>query len=437
MFLSIFAATCRPTNIVPFFDNLANTCDDPSSFEILLKLDEGADELVSIIEAYRKTSPLNIKYLVSAKLEGYYTLDVGYNEMLKMIHPDSYFCWLLTDEIRFESKGWDSTLKKYIKFHPDDVFRIKLSIFQLKNYYDFFESLPCPDNYAVTTRKWLELTGGWGNFWGPDSWHQCVDYYLGKCKNPDNPFGVWRSFPIYDIHVGGQEAGQGISTAATLERERRIWQGWMKHSTHAAQENFKRLAILLNMHINATALGLHEYVIKENKLNKVVSLHDVEGGSSYIKESYKIRKISCHFYIGEKKIHLGHILPSAYIYRNKIRFQLMVAKQLWLSLLRTVYRTLSRTFKDIVAFTCLPYETARKTYHATIGILNKFPSLEPLKPIKHRLGKFLRPVFQKISSIVCMPLTYVGKLILIRKNKYDKSRYIQTYYYNGIELKQI
>src|SRR5436190_17555344 len=198
MFLSIFAATCRPKNIGPFLDNLTATCSDPSSFEVLFKLDEGADDLIEIIETYKKTSVLNIRYLATPKLGGYYTLEVGYNELLKIVHPDTYFCWLLTDEIRFETKGWDDTLKKYIKFYPDDIFRVKLSIFQLKNYIDFFECLPCPDNYAVTTRKWLEISGGWGNFWGPDSWHQCVDYYLALAKNEFNPFGIWRSIPIYD-----------------------------------------------------------------------------------------------------------------------------------------------------------------------------------------------------------------------------------------------
>ena len=54
MFLSIFAATCRPHNIIGFLDNLAQTADDLSSFEVLLKLDEGANELITLIENYKK-----------------------------------------------------------------------------------------------------------------------------------------------------------------------------------------------------------------------------------------------------------------------------------------------------------------------------------------------------------------------------------------------
>ncbi|MCC2666219.1 MAG: hypothetical protein K0S63_135, partial [Gammaproteobacteria bacterium] len=79
MFLSIFAATCRPYNIIGFLDNLAQTADDPGSFEVLLKLDEGATDLITLIEDYKKTAQFSIKYLETPILDGYYSLDVGYN----------------------------------------------------------------------------------------------------------------------------------------------------------------------------------------------------------------------------------------------------------------------------------------------------------------------------------------------------------------------
>jgi hypothetical protein len=304
MFLSIFAATCRPYNIIGFLDNLAQTADDPGSFEVLLKLDEGATDLITLIEDYKKTAQFSIKYLETPILDGYYSLDVGYNELLKIADKNTYFCWLLTDEIRFEKKGWDTILKKYIGFYPDNIFRIKLSIFQLKNYNDFFECLPAPDNYAVTTRQWLEMTGGWGHFWGPDSWHQCIDYFLGLCKNKDNPYGTWRSFPIFDIAIKGQEAGQGI-TDPLKEKQRaaRIHAGWNKHSTHKAQEHFYRLALRLNAHIIAVANNLDRYILEENIHKKTTTLFDLEK-NSYARSSYKLPSLKIKFLIGVKKFTL-------------------------------------------------------------------------------------------------------------------------------------
>lgn len=323
MFISIFAASCRPHNIVGFLDNLANTAADLQSFEVLIKLDEGDDTMISILEEYRKHAKFTLKYLATPKLDGYYTLDVGYNELLKIIDPNSYFCWLLTDEIRLETQGWDTILKKYIHLFPDDIFRIKLSIFQSKNYIDFSECLPSPDNYAVTTHKWLEVTGGWGNFWGPDSWHQCVDYYLGLCKNEFYPYGIWRSFPIFDIQVGGQEAGLGVGGRESVyKRMLRIFDGWRKHSTHAAQENFYRLAQRLNAHIYAHASQMNTYVIKENLRKKTVSICTQEASKAVATWKYKLPRLRLKIFIGYKRANLWQTFPFLYYWRRKLEFAL-------------------------------------------------------------------------------------------------------------------
>lgn len=317
MFLSIFAATCRPHHIISFLDNLAETADDLSSFEVLLKLDEGADELITVIDNYKRSSNMAIRYLVLPKLEGYYSLDVGYNELLKIADKKSYFCWLLTDEIRLKTKGWDTLLKKYMHAYADDIFRIKLSHFQLKNYNQFFECLSNPDNYALTTRKWLTLTEGWGHFWGPDSWHQCVDYYLGLCKNPLNPFGVWRSFPAFGIHLSGQEAGQGEDRKGARIRTKRIWNGWKKHSSHQAQENYFRLAQRLNTHIYATSQGMQHYFLQENHKTKRIALYDAEGNGPYQVNSYQVKRFRLRVLIGHKHITIWHLFTPLYLLRFK------------------------------------------------------------------------------------------------------------------------
>jgi len=360
MFLSIFAATCRPHNIIGFLDNLAQTADDLSSFEVLLKLDEGANELITLIENYKKTAKFTIKYLATPVLDGYYSLDIGYNELLKIADKDTYFCWLLTDEIRFEKKGWDSILKKYIGFYPDNIFRIKLSIFQLKNYHDFFECLPAPDNYAVTTRQWLEITGGWGHFWGPDSWHQCIDYFLGLCKNKDNPYGTWRSFPIFDIVVNGQEAGQGITDPIKeMERSTRIHAGWSKYSTHEAQENFYRLALRLNAHITATANNLNNYILEENIYKKTVSLFDIEK-NLYTTSNYNLPRFRIKFFSGLKKSHSMLIL-FAPIYR--------IAQKI-----KKAYRILVLSYRSIKQSIRLAMIRSIKFIFSIFGINLKKPS---------------------------------------------------------------
>lgn len=315
MLVSIFMATCRTQNIIGFFENLKATADDHSSFEVLVKLDEGATELIKLVDDYAKTSVYKIKYIVSAKLDGYYTLNVGYNELLQQADPTAYFCWLLTDEIRFDTKGWDSILKRYVKFFPDDIFRLKLSIFQNKNYKELYECLHSPDNYAVTTRKWLDVTGGWGDFWGPDSWHQCVDFYLGFCKNTKEPVGVWRSIPIYEIKISGQEAGVGVPDRKALrKRTKRIVDGWNKHSNHRAQVNFNRLAHRLNAHIVAQQNNLENYQLVDNKSKNSLILYNADK-VVIAKWRYSVPRVRLNLMIGRKHLSFHIMFFRFWLYR--------------------------------------------------------------------------------------------------------------------------
>lgn len=397
MFLSIFIATIRPTNVIGFLNNIRETIDDPDSTEILIKVDKGNNKLVQIIEEYKKTAPFVIKYIASEKLDGYYSLDVGYNELLQMAHPETYFCWLLTDEIRLKTKGWDTILKKYIGFFPDDIFRIKLSIFQAKNYLDFFECLPCPDNYAVTTRKWLEITGGWGNFWGPDSWHQCVDFYLGLCTNPNDKFGIWRSFPLYDIVVEGQEAGLGIEDSAAMrERAIRIAHGWKKHSSHKAQENFLMLAQRLNAHIWATKQNLPNYMIIEDHIDKTVSLLDVNN-KILGQWSYSVPRIKINLFVGYKKIGVKRFFSWMKYYIILLNVFPILIKRLIIKLIKLIkllfvtipYKIYSIAYKFII-----------KTYDEINNLFSSIIKRESSKPVRKRIyafdGKYLRCVEDKI-----------------------------------------
>jgi len=213
-FLSLFLATCRPEQIKGFLENLQETCHDPKQFEVMIKIDEGDDETKKAIDQCMNALSLNIRYLQLPKLDGYYSLNEGYNTLFKIINPNAYFAWNLTDEVRFETKNWDNIIKKYIGYFDDDIFRIKISEFKFKNYYDLRECLTSPENYAITTKRWLELTGGWGEFWGPDGWHQCIDYFLGMTRNKYLPYGIYRSLPIDDIVLSGLDAGVGVTEGA-------------------------------------------------------------------------------------------------------------------------------------------------------------------------------------------------------------------------------
>lgn len=280
---SIILASNRPENFSAFLDNLEQTCDSPKSFEVLVKVDSEDQRMVDGVEAEIARRPFDIRCMVAPKGGGYYALHHAYQRLfMKFSDPGTYFASVFTDEIRFKTEGWDAKLANYVGLFKDDVFRLRISDFKVKNYYRMYESLPMPENYSITTRKWYELTGGlWeimpgqkDAFWGVDSWHQCIEYYLGQCLDPTMVKGIYRGWPIDDIKIGGVEAGAGWEGAAAFDRARRVSKAWLATDSYKAHLNFYRLAQRLAAHVWAIHFGYLGYVLIDDRKKKTYLVYE-------------------------------------------------------------------------------------------------------------------------------------------------------------------
>lgn len=263
-FLSVVVASIRPANITELIRNLEEHSDNPSEYEVLIKLRDDDAATREAVEALKEEMECRIVYVATRERDGYYSLNEGYDELTEQSDPDSYFFWLLNDEVRVTTAGWDTILKSYVSLFPDDIFRLRLSAFQLKNYYSVFECFPCPDNYALTTRKWLALTGGWGPFWGGDSWHQAIEYYLGKTRAGPYGAGHYRGVPVLGITLENEAAGLGIERDARENRRRRIAIGWQECYQRSTRRELKRRAHILACHIAAYEKGVETYHVEDN-----------------------------------------------------------------------------------------------------------------------------------------------------------------------------
>lgn len=279
---SIILASNRQDNLTGLFDNLVETAASPHSFEVLVKVDEEDTDMVAHVAAEQARRPFTIRSLVSPKGGGYYTLHHAYQRLFwEYADPQAYFASVFTDEIRFKTPRWDERLAQYVGLFPDDVFRLRISDFRNKNYYRMYECLPEPENYAITTRKWYELTQGLFSlmpgqpdaFWGVDSWHQCIEYYLGQCLHPTMTKGVYRGWAIHDITVGGMDAGVGWEGQNAFDRARRVGTAWAAVNTRQAHENFYRLAQRLAAHVWAHHHGRPDYVLDENMSLKRIFIY--------------------------------------------------------------------------------------------------------------------------------------------------------------------
>lgn len=296
MFLSIFLNNCKAENVERFFDNLANTASDLTSFEVLLRIDDQDYQLLKIIKDYQEKAAFNIKYITLPNYL-YKSNTNDLNDLLKIAHKDSYFYWLLSDQVTIKTQHWDTLLKKLIRFYNDDVFRVKVSDFQLKNYMDIEDCLLFPEPYPILTRRWIEITEGWGNTQFVSSWHQCIDYYLGLSKNNTDIYGIWRSLPLVDVQL------ENASTLCNRKVKRQL-------ENSKVQDHLSKLAAKLNAHISAISKEANEYVMHDDRSHKVISVLDINNSYRYKFCSYRLSKIQFQFYLGYKKLTAKHIFPN-------------------------------------------------------------------------------------------------------------------------------
>jgi hypothetical protein len=293
-FLSICVCTIHPDNMIGLLENLRDTAADPASFEVLICVDEGDAKTLAALNACR----LQVRFRVIEvpKRDGYYSLHRGYEALRAAADCESYFIWQISDEVRLASKGWDTVLKSYIGLFPDNLFRLRLSLNKYRNYYQLYDCLPYPENYFVATRAWHEATGGSGDFWGPDSWHQCIDYFLGLLRNPYAPYGrgVFRSIPVSGIALANEEAGQGLTGGQSAARQKRIKRAYRALSGLTAQEHFLQLAQQVNLHIwmhayRSTHPECPPLAIKRNTAKRVLTVvEERDPQSALYRVSYAI-----------------------------------------------------------------------------------------------------------------------------------------------------
>ena len=263
---SIILASNKPDKFSGFMENLEKTCASPRSFEVLVKVDEEDTATVERVKEEARKRPFEIKPLISPREGGYFTLHHAYQKLfMEFSDPGTYYASVLTDEIRFDCQGWDELLASYIGRFPDDVFRLRISENRNRNYYSVRECLSSPENYSVATRRWYELTEGMGDvFWGVDSWHQCIEYYLGQLQTPKEWQGVFRGLPVDGIRIVGTEAGEGWAGEAMEYRRIMVEKGWQACQTYEAHQKMLRHATRLAFHVYLNEKGWGHYDVRED-----------------------------------------------------------------------------------------------------------------------------------------------------------------------------
>lgn len=271
-------------------DNLETTNANPSSFEILVKVDSEDTETCSVAERESSLRPYSIVVMKTPRGGGYYSLHHAYQELLEQGNAGSYFVILMNDEVRFKTQGWDDILQGYIGHFPDDIFRLRISDNRERQYHSLDECCAYPENFAVTTRAWYEFTEGMGDLWGPDSWHQAIEYMLGTFHDHDGTSTLLRGVSVSEIELHGTQASVGTTLPEVYDKVRQVSIRWSDLNGWHGQENFLRLAARLAVHIHSQAKGFTNFDISENRTEKTISSYTEINGNKKLacQLSYKL-----------------------------------------------------------------------------------------------------------------------------------------------------
>lgn len=262
--LSIHLASNRPIQFTEFVENIHTSCSNKNSYEIIVKIDTEDTRMIECVnELKNKYGEHRIKPLIGPRLLGPWSTWEFYNEMFHMTHPDCYFLWNPSDEVRIDTHGWDKILAKYIGFFNDHIFRLKLSDNRLRNFYHLKEVLGTPDNFPFITKKWMDICGLWGDCHSPDVFHQAVAFYLGKKD-------IFRDIAIFDIELSGIEAGLLIPADKVRSRTLNIHRLWRRALSRKIRNRYLMHATKLEFYINSCKKSAKEITFKENIETDVV-----------------------------------------------------------------------------------------------------------------------------------------------------------------------
>lgn len=284
--LSIHIQSNNSKNLSEFFESLELTAIDHTCFEVCVKVDEGDVETCTTIAMEAKKRPFKIKYIITKPPKKFPDLWESMNDLFIVSNPNSYFYLNLNDEMFFLNIGWDRDIEKYKDLYPDKIYRLRTSRFRNFRYFDPWACGYSPETSAITTRKWLEIGGGWCPCLGPDTFQQCVSYYLSR-KNLHSQSQLLRDVVVNEIKFGGEVAMAGIKPYLFRKRLAEATEAWFILFSYKMQTEASRRASKIECHIYAYENDLTNLSIKDNKAKKRIEILNHKGIPVYT-SNYKI-----------------------------------------------------------------------------------------------------------------------------------------------------
>ncbi len=300
--ISIQLNSNRPAQLIAYFDNIEETADNPKDIEVLVNIDIGHHSMKELLEKEMTRRKFTLKYLETPKPASFCDLWQPINKLLEITDPGSYFLLNISDEMLFDTVGWDTILKKYVGYFPDHLFRLRSSRNKYRNYFDRWECSFAQDSIPITTKKWIDVGGDWNPCFGPDSFQQLISFYLSKEGMFSNE-NYLRDIPLIEIKFAGDVPAIGISDEKRWKHNSDHIKAMEICQSYKMQLEARRRAILIRANILAHKNQLVNYSINEKGrrrhqlLNlllrrKLIYIRDLDTNTIVAKFDYHLSRLN-------------------------------------------------------------------------------------------------------------------------------------------------
>ena len=178
--ISIHLNSNKPQLFENFINSLAFNANNIKCIEVLVSIDKDDTKMLDVLKLLDKKFPNLIRIFETNLIKSFSDAWKPLNLLLKETSSSVKFISCMSDEVIFKTKNWDLIIIKYSDTYKDGIFRVRCSKYKNEIYKDIWECGYKPDSYAFYTKKWLDIAGQWNPCIGPDTFQECISYYLSK-----------------------------------------------------------------------------------------------------------------------------------------------------------------------------------------------------------------------------------------------------------------
>ena len=212
--ISIHLNSNKPESFENFINSIKSTASNIENIEILVSIDKNDLNMIKIIKKHNDNKNF-IRYIETSLIKSFADAWKPLNILLSKTSDSVLFISCVSDDLRFVTKKWDEIIMSYNHYYDDDLFRIRCSKYKHEKYLDIWECGYKPDSYAFYTKKWLDIVGQWNPCIGPDSFQECVSFYMSKYGE-----NYKRNIVNDEIEFKGEEVSTSLSFKDRIGRTR-------------------------------------------------------------------------------------------------------------------------------------------------------------------------------------------------------------------------